>query len=244
MSQRYLFVSRALVRGRDVHTFPPLAPNHPYFSVHSLTEPTDINRNATTSELISLSIFDSTASASLTLYAPLCASASSFIPSRTILLISNPGWRIEKTAKLSLNGNSRLDIDPDIPDARRLRTLARRLTTREHVNPAFPVVDVTAFQTARVRALYSLAEVDECVRANPKERIVGYLSVIITALDIVTPYKRNMLMCNECCGLPVFANALSATCMGCEKVIALRINPKIVGSVLFSSLPLSLNLPP
>jgi hypothetical protein len=188
-----------------------------------------MNRNGTTSELISLGIFDSTADASLTLYSSLCESASSFTPSKTILLISNPGWRIEKSAKLSLNANSRLDIDPDTGDARRLRSLAHRLTKKEHVNPPFPAdVDVAHFETAPVRALYGLADVDDFARANPKEKVIGYLSVVITELNIVTPFKRNMLMSNECCGIPIFANAVSATCKQCDKIVGLRINPRIV----------------
>jgi hypothetical protein len=188
----------------------------------------DINRNGTTSELISLGIFDDTADASLTLYSGLCDSASSFMPSNTILLVSNPGWRIDKTAKLSLNGNSRLDIDPDLSDARRLRALAQRLTKKEHANPPFPDINVSSFEKARIRALYTLADIDDFARSNPRENVMGYLSVIITSLDIVTPYKRNMIMCNECCGIAVFANTLHSTCIACEKDVALRINPRIV----------------
>ncbi|KAH6179386.1 hypothetical protein HBI68_042830 [Parastagonospora nodorum] len=191
-----------------------------------------INRNGTTSTLVSLAIFDATASASLTLYAPLCSSASSFTPSKTILLISNPGWRIDKTAKLTLNATSRLDIDPDLSDARRLRALAQRLTRREHVNPPFPAIDVGACERAQVRAKYTLADVDEFARANPRGCVTGYLSVIITSLDIVAPYKRNMLMCNECCGMEVYGNSLREKCRGCQRDVALRINPKILGPVL------------
>jgi len=187
-----------------------------------------MNRNGTTSELISLGIFDDTADASLTLYGGLSDSASSFQPSKTVLLISDPGWRIEKTAKLSLNGNSRLDIDPDMGDARRLRALAQRLTKKEHVNPAFPDVDVNNFETAPVRALYTLADVDDFVRANPTQKLVGYLSVVLTGLYIVTPFKRNMLMSNECCGIPVYANRVAVECRQCGEMVALRINPRIV----------------
>ena len=187
-----------------------------------------MNRNGTTSELLSLGIFDDTADASLTLYGPLSDSAAVFHPSNTILLISNPGWRIEKTARLSLNGNSRLDIDPDMGDARRLRSLAQRLTRKEHVNPAFPDVDVTYFETASVRALYTLADIDDFARSNPREKVLGYISVIITELSIVTPFKRYMLMSNECCGIPIFANTITATCRQCDREIGLRINPCIV----------------
>jgi hypothetical protein len=188
-----------------------------------------MNRNGTTSELISLGIFDDTADASLTLYGCLCDSATSFQPSKTVLLISNPGWHIEKTAKLKLNGNSRLDIDPELGDARRLRLLAQRLTKKEHVNPAFPSdADVSEFENAAVRALYTLADLDDFVRANPREMVVGYLSVVLTQIDIVTPFKRNMLMSNECCGIAVFANRVSVQCAQCQRGVALRINPRIV----------------
>lgn len=41
-------------------------------------------------------------------------------------------------AKLSLTANTRLDINPDMSDALWLRSLAQRLTKKEHVNPPFP----------------------------------------------------------------------------------------------------------
>jgi hypothetical protein len=47
-------------------------------------------------------------------------------------------------------------------------------------------------------------------------------------LNIVTPFKRNMLMCGECCGIAVFANDVKGKCRGCEREISLRINPRIV----------------
>ncbi|KAF1846902.1 uncharacterized protein K460DRAFT_49741 [Cucurbitaria berberidis CBS 394.84] len=191
-----------------------------------------INRNDTTSELIYIGIFDDTADASLTLYGGLCDSASSFQPSKTVLLISSPGWRIEKTAKLTLNGNSRVDIDPDMGDARRLRALALRLTKKEHVNPPFPDVDVSGYEEAAVRALYTLADVDDFARSNPQEKLIGYLSVIMTGLNVVTPFKRNMLMSNECCGIPIFANAVTAPCKQCGRPVALRVNPRILNSII------------
>ncbi|KAF2023549.1 hypothetical protein EK21DRAFT_80638 [Setomelanomma holmii] len=193
-----------------------------------------INRNSTTSELLSLGIFDDTADASLTLYGVLCDSASSFTPSKTVLLISNPGWRIEKSAKLTLNANSRADIDPDMSDARRLRTLAQRLTKKEHVNPPFPDINVSHFDSAPIRALHTLADIDDFARTNPREKLIGYISVVLTGLNIVGPFKRNMLMGNECgrCGIPVFANRVRAECKQCEGVVELRINPRILGPII------------
>ncbi|KAI4651985.1 hypothetical protein J4E93_002182 [Alternaria ventricosa] len=197
-----------------------------------------INRNSTTSELITLGIFDDTSDGLLTLYSSMCDLASLFVPSETVLLISNPGWRIDKMAKLTISGNSRVDIDPDMGDARRLRALAQRLTKKEHVNPPFPIADdvVEGFENAAVRALYTLADVDDVARSlsnrRSTETIAGYLSVIITELNIVTPFKRNMLMSNECCGIPIFANSTQVICKQCEKLVGLRINPRILGPLL------------
>lgn len=175
-----------------------------------------------------MGIFDDTADASLTLYSGLCDSAASLQPSHTILLISSPGWRIEKTAKLSLNANSRIDIDPDMGDARRLRALARRLTKKEHVNPPFPAIDASSYEESPMRVLYTLADIDDFARANPEEELVGYLSCIITSLNIVVSFKRNMLLSAECCGIAIFANETSTICKQCEKAVELRVNPRIV----------------
>lgn len=202
-----------------------------------------MNRNGTTSELVSVGIFDNTSDAILTLYASLCSSASILIPSQTILLISNPGWRIDKTAKLSLNANSRVDINPDLGDARRLRALAQRMTKKQHVNPPFPIEPealqamIREFKTAHQRPLFSLAEVDTFARSNPTETIMGYLSLIITQLNLVTPCKRNMLMGNECCGIPIFANAVLAPCKQCGIEVPLRTNPRIVSTRPFVPQP-------
>jgi hypothetical protein len=97
------------------------------------------------------------------------------------------------------------------------------------VNPAFPDVHgVKGYENVAVRVLYTLADIDAFARSNPREQLVGYISVIITQLNIVTPFKRNMLLCNECCGIAVFANELEGKCKGCENAVKLRINPRIV----------------
>ncbi|KAL6709076.1 hypothetical protein ACN47E_001892 [Coniothyrium glycines] len=194
--------------------------------------PEDINRNDTTSELVSLGVFDDTADASLTLYGGLCDSAASMQPSQTVLLISCPGWRIEKTAKLFINASTRIDIDPEMDDTRRLRALARRLTRKEHVNPPFPNVNTDGFEDAPIRARFTFADINDFARAHPTETVIGYLSVVITQLNIVTPFKRNMLMSNECCGIPMFSNNVCEKCKQCGKAVTLRINPRILGPLV------------
>jgi hypothetical protein len=61
---------------------------------------------------------------------------------------------------------------------------------------------------------------------------MGYISVLITEVNITINFKRNMLMSTECCGIPIFANWVTARCKQCEKQVPLRINPRILGPVL------------
>lgn len=96
------------------------------------------------------------------------------------------------------------------------------------MNPPFPDIDVEGFEAAPVRALFSLADIDESARANPEETLMGFLSLLITQLTIVTLFKRNMLLSNECCGVPLFANNVREECKQCGKEVVLRINPRIV----------------
>lgn len=51
-------------------------------------------------------------------------------------------------------------------------------------------------------------------------------------LNIYSLYQRNMLLCTECCGVPIFANAVTTKCKQCEKDLVLRINPRLVGLLI------------
>ncbi|KAF2736092.1 hypothetical protein EJ04DRAFT_598839 [Polyplosphaeria fusca] len=207
------------------------------------------NKKGFTSELINVGVFDDTADASLTLYASASASPSYWQPSRTVLLISNPAWRIDRIAKLSLGPNARIDVDPDMADALWLRSLAQRLTKREHVNPPFPegMFDLEAAESAPVRILYTLAEIDELYAsittvltnqltipalAQTQKRFTGYISVLLTTIDLVSNLRSQRLMSTECCGIPLYANATTATCPQCNTPTPLRLNPKILGPIL------------
>ena len=61
---------------------------------------------------------------------------------------------------------------------------------------------------------------------------MGYISVLITEVNITINFKRNMLMSTECCGIPIFANWVTAKCKQCEKQVPLGINPHILGPVI------------
>ncbi|KAJ9665735.1 hypothetical protein H2201_004220 [Coniosporium apollinis] len=89
-------------------------------------------------ENVNVGVFDDTAEASLTLWGASAASAGSWKASHTILLLTEPEWRVDKRAWISLTSSTQVDVDPAIPDTEWLRGLAQRLTRRERVNPPFP----------------------------------------------------------------------------------------------------------
>jgi hypothetical protein len=82
------------------------------------------------------------------------------------------------------------------------------------------------------RILFTFASLDEFARANINETFTGYLSVLLTELHITLLFRRQMLCCNECCGVPIFANTTSAKCKQCKKSIPLLVNPRILGPVI------------
>ncbi|KAK4993460.1 hypothetical protein LTR50_000390 [Elasticomyces elasticus] len=96
------------------------------------------NRKGTTSEVISVGIFDDTEEATLTLWGAVTESAAPWKPSSTVLLITNPGWKIGRKTHVSLTANTYVDVDPCMLDADWLRKFADRMTKREHVCQPFP----------------------------------------------------------------------------------------------------------
>ncbi|KAL2357179.1 hypothetical protein BJ546DRAFT_1024446 [Cryomyces antarcticus] len=199
------------------------------------------NKKGIANELVNVGVFDDSGEATLTLWGSAAASATPWKPSFTVLLISYPGWKIEGRTYVALTANTLVDVDPCISDTEWLRNFARRLTIREHVNPPFPEGDTTSIPVlfdvdtavaSQVRILYTLADIDQFIRAAPGEIFMGYLSIIILRLNIMTLYRRNMLMCNECCGVPFYTNAIVIKCKQCDKDVPLRINPKVIGSLI------------
>ena len=89
-----------------------------------------------------------------------------------------------------------------------------------------------AVKCGAVRCLFTIAELDEFARAAPKETFQGYLSVIIMEVKLLDCFKRQMLLSGECCSIPTYANAMTATCQGCDKEVTLRLNPRIFGQVV------------
>lgn len=133
------------------------------------------------------------------------------------------------------------DVDPPLPEAEWLRRWSQRQRCRQAINPPFPqgVFDYDTIRSGPVRCLFSIAELDDFARNEPNGIFEGFLSVLITDLKLVDCWKRQMLLCNECCNSPIYANAASVTCKSCEHRITLRLNPRILAQVIDESAAIS-----
>lgn len=89
-------------------------------------------------ELLNVIVFDDTQDAMLSLCGGLTASAASWETGHTLLLLSNPDFRIEKRLILCVNFVTQVDVDPDMKDAHWLRAFAKRLNMKEAINIPFP----------------------------------------------------------------------------------------------------------
>lgn len=105
------------------------------------------------------------------------------------------------------------------------------------MNPPFPegVFDLQTIKSGPVRCLFTIAELDEFARAAPTETFQGYMSWLIMEVKLLECWKRHMLLGGECCNMPVYANAITAKCRGCDKEVQLRLNPRLLGQVVDES---------
>jgi hypothetical protein len=95
-------------------------------------------------DMVKVMVFDDTAEADLTLWGEMTISATTWIASETVLMITNPKWSLGgKRVNLSVNGNTIFDINPTIEDTEWLRGFAVRLTKKQHINPPFPYNGMT-----------------------------------------------------------------------------------------------------
>lgn len=148
----------------------------------------------------------------------------------TVLLLESPGCKLGRGTYLNLTTATVVDVDPRVPDVDWLRRWALRHNMREAVNPPFPegAFDLLALTTSPLRCLYTFADLDEFARAAPQETFQGYLSVVAMEVKLLENWKRGMLMCGECCSMPLYGNAQTGSCKGCDQQVELRLNPKIV----------------
>ncbi|KAI0455937.1 hypothetical protein F5B21DRAFT_177998 [Xylaria acuta] len=197
-----------------------------------------------TLDMVEVGIYDDTAHCVLKLWEDKIMSAKSWIPNQTILLLSQP-WCRDYTdrqgvvhVEVGIGYSSMVDVDPDFPDATWLRTRVHDMAKKERVIVPFPedIWDLQLAMHGPNRTLYTLAELEEQVRNQiPGSNFTGKLSVIVLEMNLMDHWRKSTTHCIECCGIPLYANRLVATCKNCDSQRELSLNPRILGSFLDES---------
>lgn len=205
-------------------------------------------------DLLDLRVADDTEEASLTLWGQTASSVLPWIPSTTILLITNPTLRSDSRLAINLAATTYVDVDPHFPDVDYVRRYVQSLTKKEHPNLPFPEEGVVAIQsrlfacqililitsafdlyttvTSAVRPLYTLSDLDVHIRERPYTTFTVFLSVIILEMHIYRLFLDGQLMSTSCCGIPLFSSVPTATCKQCNRLNTLRPSPRIVGRLV------------
>ncbi|KAK3947518.1 hypothetical protein QBC32DRAFT_270655 [Pseudoneurospora amorphoporcata] len=195
------------------------------------------NNEPGTLELVEVHVCDETNHCVLKLWSGQIISARTWTAGHTILLITNPKFcprkRVNENPGLGIALNSIVDVDPNFPDAHWLRRMAEAQAKRERIYIPFPIGiwDVEDAINGPSRVLYTLADVDERVREDPKAVFTGKLNVLILGASICESQRQNKLCCFECCNFPLYSNQSSATCKNCHKDCELTINPRAIGPI-------------
>jgi hypothetical protein len=121
------------------------------------------------SDLAEVKLFDNTGDIRWTLWGEIIESAKDWQPGKTILLISNPGYRVEMYSgkgSVGIQQGTMVDVDPEFPDAEWLRKFALGLTKKESLCAEFPeelfdedVVEGAEYGVNRI--MFRLAEIDD-----------------------------------------------------------------------------------
>ncbi|KAI0156781.1 hypothetical protein GGR57DRAFT_462339 [Xylariaceae sp. FL1272] len=199
-----------------------------------------------TCELAEVGIWDDTSSCILKLWGDQIASSKLWRPGHTVLLISKPLFRKndflsrrgELIGDLSLKRDTLIYVDPDIPETSWLRSKVQEMTKRARVVTPFPADtwDLELATNGPNRTLYTIAEIDEQVRSQrPSANFTGKLNVVVREMNLMKNRRETKTCCIVCCGIPLFANDVVATCKHCDIRHDLLPNPSLLGSVIDES---------
>jgi hypothetical protein len=179
---------------------------------------------------LSVGICDDSTEATLSLYGPLISSAREWEQYSTTLLISLHGRRAGR--KISIKARTTIEVDPDIGEAEWLRRWVLRDNCSVNEPDPSDLFDIQSTIESPLRLQFTLASLGSFVQASPSQTYTGYLSVILTQLNLIALYKRKQLFSMECCGMPIYSNATKSRCEQCgTNDIDLRINPNLVGEI-------------
>ncbi|KAI9669501.1 MAG: hypothetical protein M1829_005090 [Trizodia sp. TS-e1964] len=167
----------------------------------------------------------------LALWGAVGASARAWVVDHTVLGILAPVLE-RGGGGVGLGMESVVTVDPageGEEEVGTLREWAKAERLRRGVNPVVPARWLNV-KEGRDRILFSLGELDDFARSFPEAFLTGYLSLIILDVSLCALSHRVQLCAAECCGIPLYANAVQSTCLTCLRRVVLHPNPKLVVS--------------
>jgi hypothetical protein len=115
-------------------------------------------------DLIDILLFDHTAELRMTLWNDIIESTKDWQAGKTILLITNPGYRVGFSGKgnIGVQYGTMIEVDPEFPDAHWLRKQAVGMTKRESLCLEFPedIWDLEAAEYGVQIMLFTFASLD------------------------------------------------------------------------------------
>ncbi|ERF76910.1 hypothetical protein EPUS_02621 [Endocarpon pusillum Z07020] len=193
--------------------------------------PTSTSKEGDPVRTLSVVICDESSEATLSISGPVVSSAILWKEHSTILLLSSPAKRLGHN--LTITARTLIEINPNVSEAEHLRKWIQRENCP--INEPFPVAlfDIKAIAHAPIRLQFTLASLDSFIRAFPSQPHTGYLSVILTKLNLLSLWKTQQLFSMQCrCGQAIYANARSGHCAACNtSEIKLRINANLVSEM-------------
>jgi hypothetical protein len=120
-------------------------------------------KNGGESEVLDLLLFDHTGEVRLSLWKDMIDSAKEWVPGKTVLLISNPGFKAGYgKGSVEITRGTMVDVEPAFRDAEWLREYTAGLMRKESLCLEFPEGDwdVEAAEYGVNRMLFTLAELD------------------------------------------------------------------------------------
>lgn len=189
---------------------------------------------------VSLTITDDHTQTILSLPRPLFSSARSWSPSYTTLLLSSPRLRGHR---LSLTSRSHIEIDPDIPEVIALRRNVQRANIP--INAIFPdeigEAHTQELRTNEIKLQFTFSSLCDFIadsdtsfsspQPHPQPLITGYLPLLLTRINLTSLISRKRLFSMPCCSMPIYSNTPHGICGQCDAIVALRINPDVVGGM-------------
>ncbi|KAK6841560.1 Nucleic acid-binding protein [Apiospora arundinis] len=193
--------------------------------------------------LVEVGIFDETATSVLKLWGDKSDSTQCWRPNQTTLLISSPSYRrnghSNEVVSIGLGYSSMVEVDPDFPAADWLRRNVAKMMKMDSIVTPFPegLWDIRKTVQGPARVLFTLAEIEEMVRQADGQSLdfTGKINVVILGVNFIDLWRDAKTYCNECCGIPLYANIPFAVCKDCGVQIELLPNPKIIGDLVDES---------